>query len=122
MTLKSYLWGMRIYTLFSIIGLGLVIYRIDPEKTGIYGQVLFFVVTFLALSGIFILFSTWMRRKASGNDLALAQLGMSFRQGILLALLIIGLLVLQKFRMLTWWDGLLVTGGIFLTELYFLSK
>jgi hypothetical protein len=122
MTLKSYLWGLRIWTLFSLVAWGLVVYYIDPDKTGILGQALFFASLFLALSGLLILFSTWVRRKINGPELALAQLGMSFRQGILLALLVIILLIFQKLRILIWWDGLLVAGGIFLIELYFLSK
>jgi len=47
---------------------------------------------------------------------------LSLRQGMLLSLLACGLLFLQSFRILVWWDGLLLLAGIFLIELYFLNK
>ena len=122
MTLRSYLWGMRVSTVFALVGWGFVLNHIDPEKTGPIGQLLFYASTFLALSGIFILFLTWLRRKAiRDEEEVLAGMGMSFRQGALLSLLSVSLLFLQSMRMLTWWDGLLVVAGIFLIELYFLS-
>ena len=56
------------------------------------------------------------------DEMHIANVALSFRQGILLALLAVGLLILQSFRMLVWWDALLVVAGVFLIELYFLSK
>lgn len=122
MTLKSYLWGMRIIAVFSVAAWGLVIFYIDPQKSGIAGQALFYASLFLALSGIFILFFTWLRRKKEDEETAFVYLGMGFRQGTLLALLVITLLILQSFRVLTWWDGLLAAAAVFLAELYFLSR
>lgn len=123
MTLRSYLWGIKISTAVSFAAWILVIVQIDPEKTGIVGQFLFFVSTMLFLSGLFILLFTWMR-KISGNneDMNFSHLGISFRQGILMALLASLLLVLQQYRILTWWDGALVVVGILLIELYFLTR
>ncbi|MCX6763190.1 MAG: hypothetical protein NTZ97_00430 [Candidatus Moranbacteria bacterium] len=56
------------------------------------------------------------------KDTAISNVSLSLRQGILLALLAVGLLALQSFRMLVWWDGLFLLAGIFLIELYFLSR
>ena len=122
MTLKSYLVGIKISTLAALAGWGLVIYYIDPEKTGIIGASVFYLSAFLSFSGIAILFLTWTRKIYSGSNFAFSHVGMSFRQGILLALLVVVLMILQSFKMLVWWDGLLVTAGIFLVELYFLSR
>lgn len=122
MTLKSYIWGMRIVTLFSIIGLVSVVYLVDPEASGPVGKVLFYLVLFFTLSGIFNLFLMWLRRRMITSETAFANVGLSLRQGMLLALLAIGLLLLQSFRVLVWWDGLLLLAGIFLVELYFLSR
>ena len=121
MTLRSYLWGIKIGTLLSLTALGFVVYYIDPDKSGIIGWILFFISLFLSLSGIFILSLTWIARKVNKEKMAFSHLGMNFRQGVLLAFLAILLLLLQYFRVLTWWDGLLVAGGVFLIELYFLS-
>ena len=122
MTLKSYLWGLRIGTLFSFLAWGLVFFYVDPQKSGLAGQFIFYLSFFLALSGIFILMLTFARRKSKREELAFAEVGISFREGMLLAFLVIVLLVLQSFRILVWWDGLLAVAGIFLIELYFLTK
>ena len=122
MTLKSYLWGMRISTVLSIAAWLTVVYNINPEKAGIVGQILFYLSLFLALAGVFILLITWLRRKILGSDWAFAHLGMSFRQGILLSALANALLIFQSLGILTWWDGLLLAAGIFIIELYFLSR
>jgi hypothetical protein len=94
----------------------------DPSKSGIVGKLLFFVVLFFFLSGLFNLSLLFLRRKLLGGEGALATVGLSFRQANLLSLFCIGLLILQSFRMLEWWDGLIVLAGVFLIELYFLSR
>jgi hypothetical protein len=121
MTLKSYLWGMKLGTLISIVGFSLVVYYVDPRQTGILGQILFYLVLFLSVSGIFTLILTGIRRN-SREDNKFIYLGMSLRQGLLLGLLVIILLLLQSLKYLTWWDGLLTVAAIFLVELYFLSR
>lgn len=123
MTLRSYLWGMRISTLLSFLAWLLVVWQIDPIKAGVMGQLFFYVATLFFLSGLFILFFTWSRGKFSGgSEVAFAYVSVSFRQGILLALLAVIILFLQSLRVLTWWDGLLVVAGICLVELYFLTR
>lgn len=122
MTLKSYLWGMRFSTILALAGWGLVVYFTDPQKSGILGQVLFYLSLFLGLSGLFILMLTKIHRKPEGNEVQFVYLGMSFRQGTLLALLSTILLIFQSLKVLTWWDGLLAVAAIFLVELYFLSR
>lgn len=123
MTLNLYLWGMRLGTILSLAAFGLVVFWIDPEKSGIFSQVIFYLSLFLAFSGILTLFLTWVRRKLTEEtDSNFAYVGISFRQGILLSFLAVALLFLQSFKILTWWDGLLVVAGVFLVELYFLSR
>jgi hypothetical protein len=57
-----------------------------------------------------------------GKESVAINIGLSLRQGFLLAILTLGILILQGMRVLVWWDGLLLVAGIFLMELYFLSK
>jgi len=122
MTLKSYLWGIRFSTFLAFIAWGLVVFCADPERGGTVVKFVFYFTLFLFLSGIFILMLSFLRRKLGKDGIVLSDLGMSFRQGMLLALLVAVLLILQSFRFLVWWDGLLVVAGIFLIELYFLTK
>ncbi|MFZ2975957.1 MAG: hypothetical protein WA055_05020 [Candidatus Moraniibacteriota bacterium] len=122
MTLKSYIWGIRIITLISLVALGAVIYYVDPENSGLIGILLFYLVAFFVLSGVFNLMLIFLRRKLLGNEMAVKNIDLSFRQGILLAVMIIAIMILQSYQMLIWWDALLVVAGVFLVELYFLSR
>ena len=122
MTLRAYIWGMRIITLLSLIALGAVITYVNPENSGVIGIVLFYLVAFFVLSGIFNLILLFIRRKLLGNELAAKNIELSFRQGILLAIIVLGVLILQSYQMLIWWDFLLLIAGVFLIELYFLSR
>lgn len=122
MTLKAYLWGMRVSTFFALAGLIFVIYYIDPDESGLVGKLLFYLSALLSFSGIFTLFLVWVRsKKMTGESDDLSFMGTSFRQGVLLSLLLIILLFMKSIEILLWWDGMLVAAGIFLIELYFLS-
>jgi hypothetical protein len=122
MTLRAYIWGMRIITLFSLLVLGVVILYINPEGSGMIGICMFYLVAFFVLSGMFNLFLLFVRRKILGDELATKNIQLSFRQGILLSIMTLIILILQSYQMLIWWDALLVVAGIFLIELYFLSR
>ena len=123
MTLSSYLWGMRIGTVASFAVLILVVRQMDPDSAGAVGQLLFYAATFLFLAGLLVLIFTWLRRKIGGSEeVALIYLGVSFRQGIFMALLAVLLLAAQEQRILTWWDSMLAVAGMLLVELYFLTR
>ena len=122
MTLKAYIWGIRFVTLLSLVAFVFVINFVDPDAAGLAGKLLFYLSLFFVLSGVFNLLLLWLRRKSVNAENAHVNIGLSFRQGILLACFAIGLLILQSFRVLIWWDGLLLLAGIFIIELYFVSR
>lgn len=122
MTLRSYIWGMRIAVLFSIIALTLAAYYIDPESSGAPGKTLFFLILFFALSGIFNLILLRLRRRVTTTENSFEKINLSFRQGILFSAFCIGLLFLYGQGMLIWWSGLLLLAGIFLIELFFITR
>ncbi len=122
MTIRAYLWGMRFCTLVALGSLILVVYRINPEKDGIPGQTLFYISLFFFITGIATLFLFWLRRTFSKNEVVYANVGISFRQGVFVALTVLVLLILQSFRILVWWDGGIVLAGVLLIELWFLSR
>lgn len=128
MTTKAFIWGMRFITVLAVVACGLLLTFVSPYKEQDPGQklivniVLFNITLFFALSGMFTLALFSLRKKASGNEVVSAHLGISFRQGMLLSLALLVLLLLQSFRILTWWDGLLAMGAIMMVELYFLAK
>jgi len=122
MTVQSYLWGMRLSTLVALASLGLVVYYVDPFRDGLMGQVLFYISLFFSVTGLATLFLFWLRRKFFNNEIVYGAVGVSFRQGMLIALAVVLLFLLQSFRLLVWWDGGLVVAGALLVELWFLSK
>jgi len=122
MTLRAYIWGIRFITLLSLVAFIFVVKFVDPDSAGLAGKLFFYLSLFFVGSGIFNLILLRLRRKALNAETASSNIGLSFRQGILLSLFTIGLLILQSFRILVWWDGLLVFGGIFLIELYLVSR
>ena len=121
MTLRSYLNLMIVATVLATASWFLVIYYIDPFKTGVIGLVLFYATLFFTLVGIFTVVGFKIRQRLLNNELIFSLIGLSFRQAIWLAIIIIGLLVMQGARILTWWDALLLTFSVVLLEAYFLS-
>lgn len=122
MTLKSYIWGMRLVALISLIALGLIVFYVDPESRDIAGKIFFYLTLFFFLSGVFNLLLLRARKNMMRDGGILENISLSFRQGMLLSAMSIGLLILQSLRALVWWDALLLVAGVFLIELYFISR
>jgi len=122
MTVRSYLWGLRLLALVAIGVLAVIVIFVDPIRDGILGQALFYVSLFFSVTGLAALFLFWLRRHISGNEIVYENLGMSFRQGALVALALTVMFFLESLRILVWWDAALVMAGVLLVELWFLSK
>lgn len=122
MTLRAYILGMRVVTLISLAALGGIVIYIDPKNSTWIGMALFYLAAFFSIGGIFNLLLLLLRRKLLGEEVAVDSVGLSFRQGILLAIIVLCILFLQGLRLLVWWDALFVVAGVFLIELFFLSK
>ncbi len=126
MTLKSYLFNLFAGTVFALIIFGLFFFSTDPESfsLGISASfVIFYILFFLSAAGISILSLTWLWNKMSGDEvLTVGEISMSIRQGILLGILMTLFMFFQQMRIFIWWDALLLTGGILLVELYFLTR
>jgi len=113
---------MRISALLALAALVLVILYVDPTKNGGAGLTLFYGSAFLFLSAAFVLFFSWLGGAAVSYEELPAHLSTSFRQGILLSLMTVCLLLFEQYRILRWWDGLLVVAGFLLVELNFLTR
>ncbi|MBM3256180.1 MAG: hypothetical protein FJZ04_01780 [Candidatus Moranbacteria bacterium] len=122
MTLKSYLNAMATATMVAFMGWVLVLLYIDPTNSGYMGLILFYTTLFLGLVGLFTLFSFSLKRWIGNNEIIFAYVASSFRQGFFLAVIVVGLLVMQGARILNWWDALLFVGAVALLELYFISE
>ncbi len=119
---KLYFWILRFAL---ILGLGTwiwVLFNLDPENSGLIVWILFYGAFFVFLGGFFMSFFTWLNRDLQGEQYSKESLVYGARQGLLLSFLIVALLFFQQKEILLWWDGLLLVAGIFLVELYFLSR
>ena len=122
MTLRTYLLGMIISTILCFFSLILIIVYVDLETAGFIGIILFFLMLFFSLSGLFALLGFYLKRKFFKSKVEFGQIGTAFRQGIFLSLIFNGMLILQRLGMLFWWSAALFIVGISLLELYFMSK
>ena len=122
MTLRSYLIGMFISTVFCWVSWILILVYIDPEQTNFIGFFSFYVSLFFAVIGTLTIIGFYLRVWFTKNEVLFAHVVPSFRQAILLALVLVVSLILQAFRLLTWWDGVLLVGSIVLLEFYFISR
>ncbi len=122
MTLSTYLWGMMTSTILCFVSWALIIIYVDPTATSLMGIALFHLSLFFFLASFFTLAGFYLRRKISKDKIEFAQTGEAFRQGVFFALIFVGMLILQSFRMLTLWNAGLFVLGIGLLEFYFVSR
>ena len=122
MSLKAYIWSLILSTFLALGAWLFVLFNIDPFDAGIIGQIFFYFSLWIFLLGVFVNILTWLRVKFLGGEQAVETMKLSFRQGVLIALLLITLLILWASGYFVWWVALLVTAGFFLVELFFLSR
>lgn len=63
-----------------------------------------------------------MRVFLHAHEISLNHFNVSLRQGIILAILVVCLLIFQSFRRLFLWDAVLLFLIAFLLEIYFVAK
>jgi len=122
MSLRSYLAGLMFSTALCWVGFVFVIFYINPEEASTSGLVAFYLSLLFAMTGTFVLIGFYMRVWLSKNEVIYAHISPSFRQGFFLSLIVVISLVLQAFRILSWWDGILLVGSVVLLEFYFMSR
>lgn len=126
MTLRSYLFNLFAGTVFALIVFALFFFSTDPDSfsLGVHASfIIFYTLFFVAVSGVSILCLTWLWNKMSGDELlTVGEISISIRQGVLVGLLMLLFMIFQQFRILVWWDALLLMGAVLLIELYFLTR
>ncbi|NCQ06161.1 MAG: hypothetical protein GW815_01205 [Candidatus Moranbacteria bacterium] len=119
MSLSSYLFGIRFFTLLTVSAWMGIIFLFDPEEMGSTAVTLFFLVFFVAWVGIFLLLLISLYRKMSSDDTTVANLMGIIRQAILLSFFLTGMLLFQYMHILVWWDASLLFALILLLEFTF---
>ncbi|OGZ40689.1 MAG: hypothetical protein A3B04_00630 [Candidatus Portnoybacteria bacterium RIFCSPLOWO2_02_FULL_39_11] len=124
MTIKSYLWGMGLASVLASISFIAILLFVSPEGAGSGGGVLIllFLSLFLALCGIFGLLGYHLRRRRAGSEMAINLLTISFREGTLLGLLLVGFLIMKVYLVFYWWTALIFLILMVAIEMAFLYQ
>ena len=122
MTLRQYLLIMSLGTILSWGAVGLIMRTFYPTDIQSTVLIIFYISLFLALVGTFSLAGFILRIFLLKQQLLVSRhVAISFRQGILLALLLIVALILQSKSMLSWWSALLAVLALTILEFFFIS-
>lgn len=118
----AYLSGMSIAALLCWAAFAMAVFSVNPYKADFISFASFFVSLFFAIAATLTAIIFFFRGRKEEEISLARKLGISFRHSALVALAICGLLILQAFRILTWWDGALLVAAILLIEMYFRSR
>lgn len=122
MSLSRYLTIMGIGTAIAAASWVMVLLFLDPQSSGMVGHALFFVSFFLTMFGITSIVGYMARRIFQRREVPFKLVAISFRQAILLGLLLTGSLFLQSRHLFTWWTSLLLLTFLTLIESFFVAR
>lgn len=109
MSLRSYLFLMFIATLLSWVAWVFVLLDISPFDGNLLGLFFFYLSLFMAVVGTFSVIGFMIRRLVMKNDeVVFRHVRRTFRQGILLGLAIILILILLSENLLYWWNAIIL--------------
>lgn len=120
MSIKTELWGLGISGLLCWVGFGLTVVGSNPG-TGTAALASFYISFFIGILSILTVTGYAIRYYHSHSEAKYRAMRTSFRQGILVSGVAIGLLMMQAARLLSWWDILLLIVIVTLFELYIRS-
>ncbi len=109
MTAKNYSLIMGLATIIAWVGFFTIIFNFDPQEANWVIFLLFYLALFLSVSGTLSIVGFFARilllRKRS---IARYLVRESFRQAIIVAVVLVVTLILQAVRILTWWNMVLL--------------
>jgi hypothetical protein len=116
MSSPVYLVGMAVAALLAWACLIALLVYFEPLTAGLSILTLFYLSLFIGVSGtLFFIGFSW-RRISQPRGIAFQQANTSFRQAILLAIILVGALILQSQRMLNWGSLLALVAIVGLVE------
>lgn len=121
MTLQTYFLGLVASIVLCLVSLALIVVYIDPTKTSLLGFALFYASFFFLLTSLFSIAGFYLRRK-SKKEAEFVKAEKAFRQGALLSLIFIGILILQSIRILSFSSAIFIILAASVLELYFENK
>lgn len=122
MSIRTYLLGVFIATVFFWAALTLVVINTNPNQGGNFALTAFYLSLFFALTGTATIFGYYLRIWFSRNEVIYANIGPALRQGILIATATIVILMLQRLKLLSIWSGFLLVLAILSLDFFFRAK
>jgi hypothetical protein len=117
---RSYLFGISITALLTLVALSLVLIYFDPNSVGVTGIVLLFLSLTIALISWLVLAGYAVRtRFAQTAEMAFK---VALRQGITAGLFTAGLILLKTLDFLNWWNAVMLAVAVLLLEFRFKTK
>ena len=121
MTLRQYLIALALGTAISISSWCIVMLAIDPATAGALAFFVFYLTLGGGIAGMFTIAGTALRSWKYPEKPIESAVARSFRQGILLSILVIAALILLSHSIFSFGTMLLLVVLVALVELLFLS-
>lgn len=119
--MKRYVLGLVVAALMSGAALAVVLLFLNPFTSNWIGVTLLLISTFFLVASIFTLIGFTLRVIRARKEVVYAHLATALRQGLLLAIIVVGSLLLQVYRIFNIWSALLFVAAVVLVELAFQS-
>ena len=125
MKMSVFLIGIALTTLMALACLVAILVYLEPSSSDFLIMSLFYLSLFISVSGFLSFVGLLVRRLSRKSRTALSvscQLWDSFRQSVLLAIILVGALLLQSKSLVYWWSLLILVGSIGLIEFLSLRR
>jgi len=122
MRAKVFIFWIASLALISLISLIFILSNIDPYNASVLNFVLFYLSFFITIAGLFILLEFYLRKLIIKNRIQFKLLKASFRQGILISIILTSFLLLQSFKILNLLTGAIIILLTIIFEIYFRRK
>lgn len=117
MRLRVYLLVLLFMFLCSLLSVGLLLTYMDIERNLPVGYASMGLAVFLAMSSALALIIFFIKRVIERGEVFVHTVNSSLRQGMLLSVGVMSLLVFHKLNILTWQTGLLLTSALLFIEM-----
>jgi len=94
----------------------------DPNISSNIVKILFFVSSYILLSGLLTFGLYYLRIHLSNKEIIYSHLITSIRQSMLISLIIVGLLTMSALNLLNVWQAIMLIAAISMIELFFKTK
>jgi len=128
MNLSGYLAGLVLVVFLAIACLTAILVYFSPQTSSAGVFSLFYLALLISAAGIFTLIGFFIRQISRKKRIPLSQgqvvrnLEVSFRQGFLLSIILVSVLILQSQRLLYWWGLAALVGLVGLAEWWLMKR